>query len=178
MYCPVCEEPIESDWAAHEWLVKRSAVPKSKQHLILVPENTVFLHNQQCHLPKGQSRETARLCLFHVARALTAWAIGEWYISLWKEHGLSVPRGAPVPLEALPLHLGRRFYDLAGEIQPAPRGEAPAGYDIRDIAFAVTTKRRYIYSRGKKVDLTALDLQEHIAHLHEGYWLDYLLGVI
>jgi len=95
--CPWCQQPIRSDYALHEYLVKRSAVPVAKQHLIMVPENCIPWHNEPCHLRYGQTKEGAWRSLQAATRELTARAVGQWYVSLWKQHGLSVPRGTLPP---------------------------------------------------------------------------------
>ena len=70
--CPWCSKPIKGDYALHEYLVKRSAVPKEKQHLIMVPENCIPWHNQSCHIPHGHSKKAAQVSLRAAAKRLTA----------------------------------------------------------------------------------------------------------
>lgn len=174
MICVVCGEPIDSDWAAHEYLVKKNAVAPEHQDLILVPENTVFLHNERCHLPQGQSRKTVEKCLWHAARALTATAIGEWYVSLWQEHNLSVPQGTLIPPEDMPLHTSSKLYGLGAKLVGHPVWEGPVGYDVANVAFAAWTGRWRVY-RGK---VEKKNLSAHIDVLEAGYWMSYLLSII
>jgi hypothetical protein len=83
---------LASSFDAHEYLVKRSAVPLDKQHLITVPENVVPVHHA-CHMRWGQTVVFAVRCLEHAISRLGAERTGRWYVSLWETHGLSVPRG-------------------------------------------------------------------------------------
>jgi hypothetical protein len=92
--CAICGKPVSRNcFELHEVLVKRGAVPKDRQHLIFVKENQVPLH-PACHMEKGQTREGDKLCLLALCDRFGAGAIGGWYVSLWKDHGLSVPRGS------------------------------------------------------------------------------------
>jgi len=93
--CVICGKPIDSDIAFHHWLVKRNAVAPKHHHLVDVPHNLVPMHNQLCHLPQGHSRDTKEKCLEWATDYQNAIAIASWYISLWKEHGLTIPTGTP-----------------------------------------------------------------------------------
>ena len=90
--CPWCGLEIVSGFHTHEGLVKRSAVPTDKQHLIFVPENVVPAH-PRCHADHGQTVAMTARCLDYYASRGDIAATGRWYVSLWREHGLSVPRG-------------------------------------------------------------------------------------
>jgi hypothetical protein len=96
--CAWCGEELSSGFDAHEYVVKRSAVPVDKQHLITVPENVVPVHHA-CHMRSGQTAAFTARCFEYAMSRLGAEPIGRWYVSLWQTHLLSVPRG---DLELLP----------------------------------------------------------------------------
>jgi len=172
--CVVCGEPIESDFALHHWLVKRNAVSPKNHHLVDVPENLVPMHNQSCHLPHGQSRDVTVKCLDYAARRLTARAIADWYIALWREHGISVPTGRLVPPKDYPLHRGRGFYEVGWRLLGQPPQKQLDQYDIRDVAFAKWSDQWKAY-RGK---VGRVDLSLAIDCVEEGYYYQYLRSVI
>ena len=91
--CPWCEKVIQGGFDAHEYLVKRSVVPRAKQDLIFVPENVIPLHHE-CHMAHGQTRTMKVRCLRQAMRHIGAERIARWYLSLWQEHGVPVPRGS------------------------------------------------------------------------------------
>jgi hypothetical protein len=90
--CPWCEGVIRRNWDAHEYLVRRASVPVARQDLIFVVENVVPMHHE-CHMAYGATMECKRRCLDYAIHHLGAQRIGEWYVSLWQDHGLHVPRG-------------------------------------------------------------------------------------
>jgi hypothetical protein len=100
LQCPWCLEPVNEYGDLHEALVKRSAVPPDQQHLIMVHYNTVILHHG-CHMGAGQTQEMKRRCLWALCKSRSAKAVGEWYVSLWRDHELSVRKGN---LQAPELH--------------------------------------------------------------------------
>lgn len=170
--CVVCGEPIESDIALHHWLVRRR---KDNADLVDVAYNLVPMHNQKCHLPKGQERETKALCLDYAVRALTAGAIAKWYVSLWQDYSLTVPTGRLIPPEQYPLYKGRQFYDIGWRLMGRPPVKPHITYDVRDLAFAKWTGRWRVY-RGK-VNST-FSLGTAIECVSEGYWYEYMQTVI
>ena len=97
--CPWCGETLRGG-DAHEYLVKRGAVVRGAQHLIFVIENTIIAHHQ-CHIRYGQTKEFKIRCLRHAIKHLGAKRIAEWYISLWRAHGIPVPCGT---VDLLPDH--------------------------------------------------------------------------
>jgi hypothetical protein len=89
--CVVCEE-FTTSWDLHEALVKRSAVSPAKQDLIFCAENCVPLC-KDCHMSVGQTADTAAKSLLTIATHYSAEAVMKWYVSLWKEHEIPVPKG-------------------------------------------------------------------------------------
>jgi len=155
----------------HEYLVKRSAVPRLKQPLIMVPENLAPLHHS-CHMAQGQTREMAARCLQLMGCLLGPCNIGQWYVALWETHGLSVPRGILLAPKQETSARARNHYVRGRDYRvsiPEEVDEALIGYAIR--AW-----------RGKRVKLP----EGSDRHLHErmiqavddGYWLDYLEGIL
>ena len=58
--CDLCDKPITKHRPAdmHEWLLKRSAIPKKNERhdLIFAPENCSLLHHDPCHMQLGQTK--------------------------------------------------------------------------------------------------------------------------
>jgi hypothetical protein len=167
--CPWCNEPIQGDYALHEYLVKRSAVPKDKQHLIMVPENCIPWHNQSCHIPHGQSKKAARVSLRAAAKRLTARAIGEWYVSLWQEHGLSVPRGWLMDPKKVPTTLAVRFYYVGAELYGFA-DQVDGSLPIVGDAIAAWRGRR----APAPDEYAGIPFERLVEAVGEGYWLEYL----
>lgn len=172
--CAICGEPVTSDIALHHWLVKRNAVSPENHHLVDVPENLVPMHNQRCHIPQGQSRKTKAKCLKYAAERVTATAIARWYISLWQEHNLTIPTGRLIPPEDMPLHSGRKYYEIGWRLKGKPPQKSLDSYDIRDVVFAKLTGRWRVF-RGK---VDNVDLRTEITCIEEGYYFDYLESII
>jgi len=171
--CAWCGEPIDADLALHEWLVKRSAVPRDKQHLIMVPENIAPLHNRKCHIPHGQTREMALRCLYQAARSVGADRVGAWYVALWQEHGLSVPRGLLLPQKRVPVSLALQYYRKGAALLGIT---SDPGWDT-DTAVGAAIARWH----GKSVESHSSDsipLERRVAAISTGYWVTYLEGVI
>lgn len=176
LVCPGCGQYITAGWDPHEWLVKRSAVPVPLQHLILVPENVIPIHHK-CH---NNSKELTRKCLTHLARSRTiALAnIGRWYVSLWLDHGLSVPRGILYPPRDLPLSVRLRLFNQGCKL---------LGIEIKDWQADSIDIRGVIAARwiGKTRSIPKLPREwqgipvtEFYKAMSVGYWYDYLSGVI
>tara|TARA_B100001123_G_C14964981_1_gene889266 strand:+ start:282 stop:653 length:372 start_codon:yes stop_codon:yes gene_type:complete len=53
--CDWCDGLITDNCDMHEWLIKRSAVPKRKQNKIFDPRNCALLHHSPCHMMHGQT---------------------------------------------------------------------------------------------------------------------------
>jgi len=162
-------------------MVKRSAVPKDKQHLIMVPVNMIPLHNQDCHIPHGQTKAMAQACLRHlVPRIFSARQVGEWYISLWQEHGLSVPTGWLVPPKALPMQMALRRFKLGAETLNIPHDEIdwtiPGSSDAR--ALVVFKWQGYKNKPKPPEKWGDYSLGRLLEAIDTGYWLDYLYGLI
>ena len=54
--CDWCGGLITDSCDMHEWLIKRSAVPKRKQNKIFDPRNCALLHHSPCHMMHGQTK--------------------------------------------------------------------------------------------------------------------------
>ena len=91
LLCAWCSQPLIGGFDIHEAIIKRSKVVRGKQHLIFVLENCVPLH-RECHDVSGQSAEMKRRCIEYLCSRLSARQVAVWHISLWREHGLSVPQ--------------------------------------------------------------------------------------
>ena len=91
LLCAWCSQPLVGGFDIHEAIIKRSKVVKAKQHLIFVLENCVPLH-RHCHDEHGQSATMKLRAKHYLKGRLGAERICKWYISLWQEHGLSVPQ--------------------------------------------------------------------------------------
>jgi hypothetical protein len=167
--------------AVHEWMVKRSAVPKPRQGLIMVPENMIPLHNQSCHIPYGQGKEMAKRCLRHlVPRIFSARKIGEWYVSLRQDHGLSLPAGWLVPPKALPMQMALRRFEHGAKILGIPHDEMdwviPGNGDVR--AMVVFKWQGYKNKPKPPEKWKDYGLGGLLEAMDTGYWLDYLYGLI
>jgi len=178
--CPWCGEPVEDDWVLHEYLVECSAVPVDRQHLVVVPENCTPWHSQSCHVPYGQTREAACKSLWSAARALTARAIGRWYVSLWQVHGLSIPRGLLPAVRSLSPGIALRFFNKGAGFFGIPHAEIEWTYglggDVRALAILRWQGKRLPVEppeRWGKYPFGSL-----VEAVETGYWLDYLEGVI
>ncbi len=181
-FCPWCGEQITSDYAMHEWLVKRNTVRPENQHLIMTPENCIPVHNQDCHIPNGNSREMTWQCLKAASRALSARAIRDWYVSLWQDHGLSVPKGLWIPPKHVRLHQGPElikvaYYKMGGD--PDAEDWQCALHDVRHMAVAAWKgKWRKIYGNEDVKWPKRFSKAGMIDLVDEGHCLNYLAGVI
>ena len=92
--CAWCGREITAaqGFDVHEYLVKRSAAPKAQQHLIMVVENCVPVH-PSCHMQHGQTKAFALTSLAYACGTLGPERIARWYVSLWEQQNLAVPRG-------------------------------------------------------------------------------------
>ncbi|MCP4542867.1 MAG: hypothetical protein GY832_37580 [Chloroflexi bacterium] len=188
--CPWCEKPIThgTGFHAHEWLVKRSGLNTKYHDLIMVPENVVPLH-PECHERHGQTIQAKRVILEHVARSLSADRIGRWYVKLWQEHGLSVPRGLYREPHEIPLYVGRTmFTEGLNLLYEGPHPESwthpsDEDLDVRDCAFSamVTRKRSSTHKELAAVlpkSFAGLTQPMLINYAKQGFWLSYTRGVI
>lgn len=181
--CQLCGEPQEN-LDLHEALVKRSAVGKKHQHLIFVQVNCVPLCHD-CHMAHGQTRATASKCLLILAKKHSAKGIGEWYVSLIEEHGLSLPKGLQWPKKSIPV------YKAVSELLPlgllvtglkVPEDEEawiiyPNTQRARD--FRALCVQRWKGKARRKKDRPPLAWagvrrDDLIKTIDEGWWLQYL----
>lgn len=188
--CMWCGELItpSTGFHTHEWLVKRSGMnPRHHDDLLFVPENVIPLH-PHCHDDNGQRVEAARRALEHAARHITADKIGRWYVSLWREHDLTVPRGLYREPHEIPLYLGREMLmdgarllcdDVLPESWIHPND---ATVDVRDCAYAqFVTKKKPVHRElaAKLPDrYGGLSWRVWVDLARQGFWLHYLRGLI
>ncbi|NIV32835.1 MAG: hypothetical protein GWN58_26335 [Anaerolineae bacterium] len=169
--CSWCGEPIEDEMDLHEYLVKRSSVSPDKQPLIMVPENLAPLHHS-CHMAHGQEREMAVRCLHHIGHLRGLRRIGEWYVALWQEHELGVPRGILIPPGKESVPRARNYYERGRTRQAA----IPERVDELQVGYAIRAWR------GKRVKLpegtNAIMHERMVRAVDDGYWLDYLEGIL
>ena len=179
--CPWCERPIDREFDLHEYLVKRSAVPKAKQELIMSVHNTIPVHHE-CHMRHGQTREMAHRCLDTACCALAPRSIGQWYMHLWAHEGLSIPRGRLIPVKECTFDMAKAYiaHEMAASQMRPPRDwYTESGDDARYIVFHYWwngTLDKTVF-QGKIGD------EEYpwpiiVGSLIQGYWRSYLHGVI
>jgi len=178
--CPWCHDQIIDQYDLHEFLVKRSAVNKRDQDLIMVPENVVVVHHR-CHMAFGQTKEMARRCLEQACKVLSPTRVGPWYVALWKKHNLSVPTGLLIPPKDCPLSLALTYIDkglqFRGHSGPSS-WKNEEGVDARSLTYKRWQgKSPGGLMKGKIGGVTfSWDLLR--LALDEGYWLNYLEGIV
>lgn len=180
--CPVCDKPIENGWDLHEAIVARSAVPKDKQHLIMVRENCIPLHHT-CHLERGNTELTTQKCIIALCRNIGADKVGGWYTSLWQKHDLSVPRGLLVPKKDhsvnMVMHLMNVGSLVLGKgkliVEEWNRRDDKGQYNLLSQAAVYWIGKRPRWRRKAK-DISG-DLPELLKLIYTGYWVTYLLGI-
>lgn len=185
--CPWCTKIITEDMAMHHWLVKRSRIVKDKQHLINVVENLIPVHNNTCHLTNGSSREMTTRCLRHAAKHVELVDVGKWYVSLWRDHGLGVPKGLLMPPAKMPMHQARQMFAmgyLALETwEPDDMDWSVGPHDARDMAWAKWAGRWKIFKKQglewpQAASVPAMSPGAMLDQVERGYWYAYLINVI
>ena len=116
-----------------------------------------------------------RRCLAHIVpRIYRADQVGEWYVSLWQEHGLSLPRGMLLPRSDVPMTLARRLFTHGAAVLGMADWEPHGGPDVAALAA--------LKWRGKKIKKPKswgkYGLGSLLEAVDTGYWLDYLEGVL
>ena len=147
----------------------------------MVPVNMIPLHNQSCHIPHGQTREMAQRCLRHIVpRIFSARATGEWYVSLLRDHSLSLPTGWLVPPRDLPMQIALRQFALGAEALNISHDEIdwviPGNGDVR--AMVVFKWQGYKNRPKPPEKWKSYGLGGLLEAMDTGYWLDYLYGLI
>ena len=173
--CPWCGEEIKGGFDLHEYLVKRSAIPKDKQDLIMVLENVAPVHHR-CHMRHGQTREMTARCYDAVAHTVSPSRIGEWYVSLWRDHGLSLPRGVLYPPSAHSLASAVRMIDVGLRFRGIDRPGCwmtEGGIDVRGPVI-----QRWKTGKGRTPDGIEIGAETVANALNEGYWLTYLDPIV
>ena len=173
--CPWCGEEIDGGFDLHEYMVKRSAVPKDRQDLIMVLENVAPVHHQ-CHMQHGQTKEMTLKCYNAVAHILSPGRIGEWYVSLWRDHGLSLPQGIlyPPPAHSLAsamrmINMGLHFRDIGAPMSWMTED----GIDVRGPVI-----QRWRTGKGRMPDGLEIRAGTVSRALVEGYWHTYLYHLV
>ena len=179
--CPWCEHPLDREFDLHEFLVKRSAVPKDKQHLIMVPSNTAPVHHE-CHMRYGQTKEMAFKCLHRTCTVLNPRTLGQWYVGLWQDHGLSIPRGNLIERSDCTFDMAKQFIsqELAHLSQAEPDSwETATGEDARYLIYRLWAagSLRDGQFRGEIAGVGLLWVTV-IGALVQGYWRHYLEGIV
>jgi hypothetical protein len=175
VYCPWCGEEITDGFDLHEFLVKRSAVPRDKQDLIMVLENVAPVHHQ-CHMRHGQTKEMTLKCYNAVAHILSPGAIGEWYVSLWRDHELSLPRGILYPPATQPIATAMRLINIGLRFRGV---DTPGSWMTEDgIDVRGPVIQRWKTGRGRTPNGLEIRAETVASALNEGYWLDYLAPMI
>jgi hypothetical protein len=183
--CAWCGE-ITHTADLHEALVKRSRVPKNKQHLIFVKENVVPVCHDE-HLEHGQTKEMTKRALDILCKRVGARYVGQWYISLWEEHGLSVPKGLLMPRKMVTgptmLMFASKGAELDGAVLPYD------GWMVKsntrkpvDWRVWVGTKRFMNYNpkwaRGRiPSEKNGIAIDTMVRFIEDGYYYDYLAGI-
>ena len=194
--CPWCGGEIDRDsFDLHEVIVRRSNVPRDEQGLIFVPENMIPVH-PLCHTEYGNTQRMKLRCLLPMIRVLGASKIGCWYVSLWQEHGLSVPKGMLLDRKAIParwcidmMWVGARVHGELNGVASAVVSMADEDWLIRageatwDFRMLVAWKWQGYNKKSKKRNMRrppeeyAGVRQATLAYfLDEGYWIQYLVG--
>ncbi len=184
--CPWCKGSIEhNQFELHEALVKRGEVPKDRQNeLIFVLENTIPLHSH-CHQDHGHSAEMKARALFALSNRLTAERVAKWYIGLWQEHGLSVPKGILIPKRKVPPYDYSRLANIGAAIESFELSAADWEVEIdgRKWDWRVCIGKRWAGAKGHskikplKVFNGVRDTNM-LSLINSGYWFSYLCGCI
>lgn len=178
LICPGCRRLIKDGWDPHEWLVKRSAVPVAKQHLIMTPVNIIPVH-PGCH---SNSKELTRKCLPHLVPAIfSASRIGMWYESLWRFNALSVPPGMLIPPKDLPVAMRLRMFMKGCEVMGIEIDDwQMADDDWTDIRGTITSRWAGKTRNAPKVPKRWHGMSTQLLYqaMFTGYWMDYLEGII
>lgn len=180
--CPVCLEQANDTDDLHHALVKRSALPKTKHDLIRVRENLLFCHHS-CHMQHGQARATTVNSLALLCQAWGCARIGEWYKSLWDEHGLPLAKGMLVPKRALPSWRTLEYFNAGLEFcgEDMARADDPC-WMVKGKSFPAMVG--IYWWQGSKIrgyrppdSWAGVHRQRVEGLMDEGYWLEYLQGV-
>lgn len=180
--CPICEQStVEFDM--HEWMVPRSSMPVDKQDLIFTKENCVPVCHE-CHMDKAGDHVRF---LAYLSGPVGLAAIGKWLTGLLEEH-YSLPRGVLIEQKLLPMVTAMKMMssgaELNGERLPEQgwqlAGRKPGSY--RDYRAWIITRWKGQYPRWAAGRVPAehngYTQQKLTGFLNNGYWLDYLAGVI
>lgn len=180
--CPLSgkEIGIKDSWDLHEVFVEKNDVAPPNQYLINVVENCIPL-DHDAHIDRGSTKSSMAKCTPKMFRNVGTVNIGEWYVSLWREHDLSMNRGMLIPIEDLSVTRLVEFMNLGAEIHqkplPAARYWLNEGIDYRAaIATKYKGKNRH-WARGTPNQWKEYYASDLIYYIEEGYWARYMLDV-
>lgn len=177
-FCPSCLKELGSEFHVHEAFVKRGAVHIKKQPLIMVPENCIPVC-PKCHGEIGQTEKMKAYCLAFASKTIGLTRVGQWYINLWQEHGLAIPKGYLVSEKKVPLNTSLIYMkdglDLLG-IPYHSWGEEWM-FENRDLRYIVINSLR---GKGEKLPetLNGVRTTSLFTAFDNGYWLHYISGVL
>jgi hypothetical protein len=184
--CPLTNTPlVGSEWDLHEVFVRRSGLATQHHNLIMVKENCIPVQHK-AHIERGNTTRSLAQCTRRMLQVVTANKIGRWYRDLWQKHGLSVDRGLLVPQASMKV---RQLVPLIsvgalvseGHVLPETgwNVEGDKGvYDIRaQVALRSQSKRRKWKERLPD-EHNGYTVQQLRIWLNEGYWTQYMLGVL
>lgn len=182
--CPLSgkELGIKDDWDLHEVFVEKNDVAPAKQHLINVVENCIPLEHD-AHIDRGSTRSSIAKCTPLMFRNVEAEKIGMWYVSLWKEHELSVNRSVLIPIEDMSVTRLVGLMKLGAEIhqKTLPAAKYWLNKDKIDYRAAIATKykgKNRKWARGTPNRWKDYDARDLLYYLEEGYWARYILDAI
>jgi len=172
VYCPWCERRVSAASELHEYLIKRNAIPPSKQPLIMTVENCILVH-QGCHHQSGQTKAFRAKCLLHAAKHVGATRIGEWYYDLAHTELMSLPQGI------LAAKGTQTTYSMALDFLQLGISASEVTLPSNWMGHAATGQAILAW-RGKMADdipLNGLTQEYVVALIEAGRWLSYLQGV-
>jgi len=107
-----------------------------------------------------------------MGRILGLYNIGEWYVTLWQHHGLTVPHGLLIVPGRVSITQARNCFERGKRY----RADIPEDVDELQVGWALQTWRR---KRGTAPENGQRALRECLeCAIDDGYWLNYLEGVI
>lgn len=150
----------------------------------MVVENCIPVQHE-AHIAKGNSNESLKKCALRMFNRVSARRVMDWYVSLWKEHDLSVNRGLLIPAKSRKVRALVPLIELGAAIhnkELPPTGWEVKGkkgtYDIRaQVALKFQGKSRKWKERIPEHHNGVETDQLHI-WLDEGLAAKYILGVL
>lgn len=180
--CAICSIDVSGGFDLHEALVKRSAVPVPKQVLIMVEENCVPIC-EQCR-DIAHTKAGALVCATTLVEIVGGERVGSWYISLWEEHGLHIPKGLLTPKKLTTIPKAMELMVLGASLEGIELDLNEKGWLIppRNRNFLAQIAQRWTRRRIRGVkppaEWNGFTGDRVIEWLNNGYWLEYLEGVV